>query len=799
MLPGDAELFGFDDDHCTPTNVPTLEEKVDPRRNFGTLSVTVTSELYEHQMAGVQWLYERHCKGSGALLADEMGLGKTAQVSAFIGELLSKGRITTCVVVCPPTLVAVWLDAFRRWGSVPASRIREALGNKKQRDGVWTQLGHRTPLVVMTTYGMMKNDKELIGRHSVDYLVLDEAHAIRDPRTDVFEAAVFLQPKAMHRIAISGTPLMNNFEDLWALFAFVDPNCLGSSRKDFKATSTAISRGNEKDSLRAEKDMAAQRLAALREAVRPLTLRREKRDVGETMRISKLDLVVWCELSPVQEQQYCEFIRSDVVRLALREIRTRQPLVLLTALRMMCNHPWLNFNEENFSRAMITPNCSPSEFPDFGDIFGGVKVNVAVGLLRQFTSERLKTLVFSRSKRLLDIMASLLAARSLSFVRIDGDVAVDKRSKIVSTFNTNPNIPICLITAQVGGVGLTFQSASRVLLLDPSWNPAVDAQAVDRVHRIGQTRDVVICRLITCGTVDEMIYRNQVFKTMAAKQVAGDNSTPPELRRYFSHTELRAMFEVGNLRYSDTARQLNEFHPPAIEPEFLEALRAIGGITNVSDNSQLFSEDRVNESTSNPEGLGHRRLRQRKKTDKPMTQVLDDIEQAVLLDDDFIPFSLGLPATLNQPAIRRSGSLRSASPALSLGRYSGARCSIFEQGCSLAEIVKHEVYDTDVPHFLFRGVSMPVLQLPAHRMTVAWTPEDTEDDDNDVDISWEFLEQAERASRSERARRAATLLHEAAARLSTSGNFGRASANSGASLGHVDPSRPSLVLGRPSQ
>ena len=808
MLPGDEELFGLCD---TTTNRPAASSTAAVCRSLphveapNTLEITVNNELFEHQRVGVKWLYERHCKGSGALLADEMGLGKTAQVSTFIGEMQKKGSITSCVLVCPPTLVTVWTEGLQRWGKIPPNRIRDALGTKKQREGVWSLLSHRTPVVILSTYGVMKNDKDLIQRYSMDYLVFDEAHCIRDPSTEVFKAAVLLQPRAIHRIAITGTPLMNNFEDMWALFAFIDPGALGSTRKEFQATSSAIHRGNEKDSSRSEKEQAAQRLAALREAIRPLTLRREKRDVYETMNISKLDLVVWCHMTDVQTHQYYEFINSDVVRLALREIHTKQPLVLLTALRMMCNHPWLNFNEENFARAMITPACPPSEFPDFGDIFGGVKVNVAVSLIRHFTADRLKTLVFSRSKRLLDILGSLLAAKAIAFVRIDGDVAVDRRGKLVAAFNNSPDVSVCLITAQVGGVGLTFQSASRVILLDPSWNPAVDAQAVDRVHRIGQTQDVVVCRLIACGTVDEMIYRNQVFKTMAAKQVGTDSAVPPELRRYFSHTELRSMFEVGELENSKTARQLNEFHPPAVDPSFLDVLRSIDGITNVSDHAQLFSNTgdaaERDDANSGASSQPPHQPRRRKKACKPLTQVLDDIEQAVLWDE--------VGTTIACP--RRSGSLRAPSPALSLGRYSGARCSIFEQGSSLADIVRREVVvDCGMPVFSFRGVEMPVLQLTGPRVTVAWSNQSDSSDSDEGADSWAILEQAERMTHSERARRAATQLRDAASsrpsvsrtsvcsgRLSEGLVLGAPRASlSRASLGHFEPNRPSLVLGR---
>jgi hypothetical protein len=401
-------------------------------------------------------------------------------------------------------------------------------------------------------------------------------------------------------------------------------------------------------------------------------------------------------------------------------------------------------------------------------------------------------------------MASLLSSR-IAFVRVDGDVPVDKRVKIVNAFNNNPDTSVCLITAQVGGVGLTFQSASRVILLDPSWNPAVDAQAVDRVHRIGQAHDVVICRLITCGTVDEMIYRNQVFKTMAAKQVASGGAGEVEaLRRYFTHTELRAMFAVGDFCGSETARQLNELHAPVVEPELLQELQSVPGIAAISDNSLLFSEsvaDEMNTHGDSGEPNEKQRTRQRRKPRKHLTQVLDDIEQSLLLAEDAAPDVTTADDVEHPPPCARS-----PSPALSWGRGSGARCSIFEQGCSLADIVKSEVHDIDLPHFLFRGISMPVLQLASRRDMSSWA--DNSDEDDEVQ-SWALLEQAHRESHGERARRAATGLRAAAARMSVCEPQSNMVAAGRLSLGHADPNRPSLghfasnrpslVLGRPSQ
>ncbi|CAD2221175.1 DNA excision/repair protein SNF2 [Angomonas deanei] len=314
-------------------------------------------------------------------------------------------------------------------------------------------------------------------------------------------------------------------------------------------------------------------------------LRREKKDVSQ-VGSSKHDSVVWIRLSSVQRALYEAFLKTAEVATALQTDSKSNPLVLLTSLSQICVHPWLNLTEGGFREAMNKPHSVPCE--GLGTISSSSKIGVTMALLQQALKDDRKTLVFSRSKRLLHMVAYLLDEASISFCRFDGDLSATDRHQAVTTFNDSPSVKVCLLTTQVGGVGLTFTSASCVILMDPSWNPSADSQAIDRVHRIGQTRDVQVFRLISTGTVEEKVYRNQIFKLMAARQIAGEDGS--HLFRYFTKLQLRSMFEVGDLEDSETARQLEELHPDRVTDTVRAYTSSIPQVAAVSDNGCVLTE-----------------------------------------------------------------------------------------------------------------------------------------------------------------------------------------------------------------
>ena len=601
----------------------------------------VHARLLPHQRDGVRWLYTRHCKSRACLLADEMGLGKTVQVAAFLGELYRRRLIKTTILVVPPTLVPMWEAALGEWGGPEMTKLVEVVHNepRRKRQARWRKLKYRLPCVLLTTYGVLRQDATDMSVALVDYVVLDEAHLIKDASTCAFKSALTLS--ARHKIALSGTPLMNSFDDMWSLFRFLDGSILSLSKAEFNAVSAVLLRGNERDASVGQMAAAGAELAKLQAAIRPFMLRREKKDLTAAVTSTKQDVVVWVRMSAVQRQQYEAFLESKAASAAASLDNNRNdgdgaddgekaeacdagtnPLLLLTLLSQICNHPWLNLVDSAFNDAVAQPYVAP--LPEMGDVFAGAKIWVALQLLVRGVQQGRKSLVFSRSKRLLRLLSCLLKDWGVSHAQVDGDMASELRFSEVQRFNASTTDPwVCLLTTQVGGVGLTFTAASVVVLLDPSWNPSADAQAVDRVHRIGQTSDVTVYRLVTCGTVEEKIYRNQIFKRMAALQsmsvggsacdedenprqgdasaaeecsssrtfsdVAGEQ-TSSELYRYFTRLQLRSMFVIDNMDQSSTARQLEVLHPRRVGETLRRDVSSIDGVCDVSDNTCVLTE-----------------------------------------------------------------------------------------------------------------------------------------------------------------------------------------------------------------
>lgn len=591
------------------------------------------SRLHPHQRAGVQWLLEQHWDGPGCLLADEMGLGKTVQTAFFLGALMRARWITTVLIVVPTTLLDIWHRCLTvEWPMFGPHVVEIVNSDKRQalRESRWQRLSHGVPLIIITTYGIMKRDLHLIKRHRVDYCVLDEAHCIKEAASGVAKAALDIQ--AHHRLAITGTPVMNRFQDLWTLFEFIDPALLGGNAADFRTgTDQAIFRANEKDSSKLERELGLQRLRELQSRLFPKILRRDKSDVLPSTAAAqvddstscvvignKIDVVVWVALSDVQRRQYLELLESDELTAALsgappsrcadRETKKgafrHTPLTLLNALKNITQHPWLNLSEKNFRLARITPHHPLEHFPEFGTILSSAKLQVALELIQSHwnvdvdknQSVPLKTVVFSRSRRLLDMLAFVLTSNGIRFLQLDGSVPVQQRSKVLEAFSEEnldllTGVAVLLSTTQVGGVGLTITAASRVIVLDSSWNPACDAQAVDRVHRLGQSRDVVVYRLLSPGTVDELLYRNQIAKSLAALQMNPNRAAHnTKWRRFFTKTELRSMFKVGDLLHSSTAHQIRSLSKVSVAPDGLLAAaisecQSFDGVVDVSDHS----------------------------------------------------------------------------------------------------------------------------------------------------------------------------------------------------------------------
>ncbi|XP_074771499.1 DNA excision repair protein ERCC-6-like [Athene noctua] len=521
-----------------------------------------------------------------------MGLGKTIQVIAFLSGMFDAELIQHVLLIMPTTLVSSWLAEFARW--TPGLRVKEFHGTSKTERTRNLERVQRKDGIVITSYQMLVNNwKQLATSHEQefvwDYVILDEAHKIKCPSNKTTKC-VYAVP-AKHRLLLTGTPVQNNLREMWSLFDFACQGSLLGTAKTFKMEyENPITRAREKDATLGEKALGLKISENLMTIIKPYFLRRTKEDIKNNHAdkpdaplpensapvmpslTRKNDFVVWVYLAPVQEEIYRNFLSLDHVKEVL--MTTRSPLAELTVLKKLCDHPrllsaracvQLGLEEEQYSEqdheseaGMLSGANKIDHLSDETVIQESGKMLFLVGLLERLREEGHRTLVFSQSRKMLDIIEHVLSHRQFKIMRIDGTIAhLTEREKRINAFQSNKDYSVFLLTTQVGGVGITLTAASRVVIFDPSWNPATDAQAVDRAYRIGQKENVVIYRLITCGTVEEKIYRRQVFKDSLIRQTTGDKKNP---FRYFSKQELRELFTLEDTRTSATQIQLQSLH-----------------------------------------------------------------------------------------------------------------------------------------------------------------------------------------------------------------------------------------------
>uniref|UniRef100_W5UDP1 DNA excision repair protein ERCC-6-like n=1 Tax=Ictalurus punctatus TaxID=7998 RepID=W5UDP1_ICTPU len=592
-------------------------------------------QLYEHQKEGVAFLYSLHRDGrGGGILADDMGLGKTVQVLSFLSAMYDAELTSRTLLIMPTTLIKNWLREFKRW--TPGLRVKEFHGTSKSERSRNLERIQRGSGAIITTYQMLINNWQQLAsfggqEFTWDYVILDEAHKIKSSSTKTAKSVRAVP--ARHRLLLTGTPVQNNLQEMWALFDFACQGALLGSAKTFKAEyENPITRAREKDATPGEKALGLKISQNLFELIRPYFLRRTKTEVQDRKRIAhrakeedqeqevqdqqssrvseipslmrKTDLIVWTYLSDIQEDIYRQFISLDHIKELLTT--TRSPLADLTVLKKLCDHPRLlsaravtqlglgvwpaDFHEDDCQSA---PGSSIVDVTDETLISESGKLRFLLSLMESLRDEGKRTLIFSQSRKMLDIIERVLTNRKFRLLRVDGTITqLAERERRIALFQTDARYSVFLLTTQVGGVGLTLTAANRVVIFDPSWNPATDAQAIDRAYRIGQTNDVIVYRLITCGSVEEKIYRRQVFKDSLIRQTMGDKKNPS---RYFSKQELKELFTLEDMSSSSTQLQLQLLHSSACrsDPELQRHISSLKSMNvfGVSRHDLLFSNE----------------------------------------------------------------------------------------------------------------------------------------------------------------------------------------------------------------
>jgi SNF2 family DNA or RNA helicase len=388
-------------------------------------------------------------------------------------------------VVAPRSLLFNWMREAERFA--PALRVAEYHG--AGRDDVLARLGELD--LVLTTYGTLRRDAAALSATGFDYVILDEAQAIKNASTASAKATRLLRPR--HRLALSGTPIENQLGDLWSLFEFLNPGLLGSLQHGLLA--------------RARKGDAAA-LDTLRRGLRPFILRRTKQQVAPELPARNEDTML-CELEPAERRLYDQLrdhYRQVVLGLVDRQGLQRSRFQILEALlrlRQAACHPGL-----------IDPKKHAGS---------SAKLDALLERLDEARAEGHKALVFSQFTSFLALVRRELDARDVPYEYLDGQTR--DRERRVARFQQDPACPLFLVSLKAGGLGLNLTAADYVFLLDPWWNPAVEAQAIDRAHRIGQERPVFAYRLIAAATVEERIVELQARKRQLADAIiSADNS-----------------------------------------------------------------------------------------------------------------------------------------------------------------------------------------------------------------------------------------------------------------------------------
>ncbi len=450
----------------------------------------LTTILRDYQQQGLNWLQFLRMNRFAGVLADDMGLGKTVQTLAHLQVEKEQGRLNRAsLIVAPTSLVGNWLAEAKRF--TPELRVLVFHGVERHGDNFDDYD------VIVSTYGLIQRDKTRFITYPFYYLILDEAQSIKNARAKTTQ--IIQQIQAEHRLCLSGTPLENHLGELWSLFHFLMPGLLGDAKQFSQFFRTPI-----------EKFSDAEKRNLLVKRVQPFMLRRNKNQVANELP-AKTEMTLSIELTGSQRDLY-EAIRMSMEK-KVREAIVKQGInkshiVLLDALlklRQVCCDPKLLSMPE----AEIAHGTS-------------AKLEALMELLESLMDEGRKVLVFSQFTSMLQIIEEQVKRRNFTYLKLTGQT--QNRQTIVDTFQEGKT-PIFLISLKAGGTGLNLTRADTVIHYDPWWNPAVEDQATDRSHRIGQENPVFVYKLISSGTVEEAILAMQKKKRQLFDDILSDNAS----------------------------------------------------------------------------------------------------------------------------------------------------------------------------------------------------------------------------------------------------------------------------------
>lgn len=468
-----------------------------------TIPSNINGTLRNYQKEGYHWFKSLDYLGLGGILGDEMGLGKTLQTITF----LASSNSTLTLIVAPTSLIYNWYKEFSKFA--PDIKVAILHGNREEREA--TIKKYKDYQVIITTYNLVKRDLDLYKEIDFDYCILDEAQNIKNPSSQ--NAKVVKAIKSKKRFALTGTPIENSLMELWSIFDFIMPGYL----YDEKKFSTKYHRRLEEDQVLIDD---------LNKLIKPFILRRYKKDVIKELP-DKIEKKLIVPLDDEQMKVYTTYAKHvrDLIEKKVKDDEFKQSkieiLSYITKLRQICLDPSITMQKYNG---------------------GSGKMDALLETVSQSIDEGHKILVFSQFTSILKIIASKFNENDISFNYLDGSIPSKKRSTLVDDFNKS-DTSVFLISLKAGGTGLNLTSADIVIHFDPWWNPAVEEQATDRAHRIGQKKVVEVIKMVSEGTIEEKIISLQDEKKKLIDKVVGKDVELGEVMSNLNEEDILSLFD----------------------------------------------------------------------------------------------------------------------------------------------------------------------------------------------------------------------------------------------------------------